>query len=63
MDHSQLSKSLLDLFDNNLTECLRWMDTPHQVFGGLTPLDKIQEDEHTDAVLTVVMQLCDGAYA
>ena len=58
----ELAQALLVLFDDNLTDCLKWMNSPHPLFNDLTPLDKIQEDGNTDAVLTVVAQLCDGVY-
>ena len=62
MDHSQLSRSLLELYDNNLDDCLSWLNSPHRLLDGLTPLDKIQEDGDTDAVRVLVAQVLDGAF-
>ncbi len=62
MDYAQLSEKLLVLFDNNLTDCLKWMNSPNPLFNDLTPLDQIREDGDVDEVLTVVAQLCDGVY-
>ncbi len=62
MDYTELSGTLLVLFDNSLTDCLKWMNSPNLLFKNLTPLEQIREDGNVDAVLTVVAQLCDGVY-
>lgn len=60
ISHSKLSGALLELFENNLTDCIRWLDTSNVGFNGLTPLDKIQEDGNTRVVLLMVNQLING---
>ncbi len=62
MDHSQLSKGLLEIYNNDVDDCLSWLNSPHQLLDGLTPLDRIQEDGDTDAVMVLVAQVLDGAF-
>ncbi len=60
MNHPELAQALLILFDDNLTDCLKWLNGPNKALGDIAPMDKILDDGNVDAVLTLVNQLCHG---
>ena len=62
MNHPELAEALLVLFDNNLTSCLHWLNTPNLALGDVVPMEKIMDDGNVNAVLLLVNQLNHGVF-
>lgn len=60
METNSLSQKLLEFFEEDLEAAFEWLGRPNQAFGGLTPLEQIEEDQGVDSVVTLLGQMEHG---